>query len=176
MKTLFFDMDGVLVDLYGFLSREWGITSKEVQTHSPRIFRMYTEWLHSFGSPAEAFLSLPPLYPDDMKRLILDTKEAGFRVEILTHLGIESPHQVEWGKRQWLDTHFRSFVRKGVISQVNCVVESSEKALFAGPGALLVDDNSLNVAQFRGAGGQAVLYQAETHRESIAEVRQHLSL
>ena len=176
MRTLYLDMDGVLADLYGTLSREYGIPYEEVQTHGPHINKMYREWLDSFSCPSEAFLSLPPLYPEDMRKLILDAHEAGVRVEILTHLGNESPNQVEWAKYQWVDTHFHYLVHGGILTKVNCVREASDKTRFAREGALLLDDQLKNVTDFQQAGGRAVLYSAGSHPESLAEVRRLLRI
>lgn len=65
------------------------------------------------------------------------------------------------GKRVWVERHLPDYSRRLIFAH--------DKAVIAGPGKLLIDDSDANVADWRKAGGNAILVPRKwnkQHRES----------
>lgn len=100
----YFDMDGVLVDLYGVLGRAWGVDPHSLKDHAGDTPDKYRKWVWENGGPLRAFEGLPPLHLEKMKGFMRELKGQGHCLEILSSVGDYEPfHQgVMLAKRGWL--------------------------------------------------------------------------
>jgi len=69
------------------------------------------------------------------------------------------------GKFDWIKSNFRHMIRKFFIG--------ADKSVFAGPGAILIDDRDKNVDEFREAGGQAFLIPRPWNRAGHCQLPRH---
>jgi len=166
---IYLDMDGVLTDADSYISRWSGISRGFLLENWDKRNEVFGQFRNSQG--ADFFRKLPTNQKLFWREKIEEWNAQGHTVEILTSYGIIDVQDLgvaaHTGKRDWLNTHFRFALVTGQISRFNGVQNCEQKALFAQPDALLIDDQPGNVEQFRAAGGHAVRYDITDHPRSV---------
>lgn len=172
----FFDMDGVLTNLYEELSRDCGVSVSDLYEFHEETEPLFLDWCLEKGGFEATFGGLEPNRLDDMKVLMRTLHGKGHVLEVLTSLGAPSPKDmrraasIHSGKVFWMRTRFGDILDEGVISRFNLVTSGSQKAFYAAPDTVLIDDTLEVVESFRYAGGQAHHYRAWDHDECVREI------
>lgn len=178
MSTIYFDMDGVLVDFYGFLSEKLGIKADVIRTHSPDVHEVYLKFGYDYGWE-NLFRDASPNRLEDMKKLMKTLHDRGFVIEILTAIssdsgdrGVLQAAQTHIGKAHWLGKWYRDELKSGVISRVNVVNYGVEKSLYAitGVSNTLIDDTNRNLEEFEASGGRGILYRTWDHEACVYDI------
>lgn len=156
--TLYLDMDGVLADF-----------NKEYAKYDPlkedrKKFRSAVIEHHIFEKL--------DFMPDTQELLNHVTRLNGVHIEILTSMGTHDVFQGSEAKHQkqnWLDKH-------NIPYKANFVRSKEEKAEYATPTSILIDDSIGCVKPFEFEGGHAILHKtsSETIRildETILQIR-----
>jgi hypothetical protein len=92
--------------------------------------------------------------PDAQELLNHVSKLNGVQVEILTSMGTfetDMGNQAKQQKMRWLDS-------KNIPYKANFVRSKQEKAMYANPYTILIDDSTGCVKPFEVAGGHAILH------------------
>ena len=92
--------------------------------------------------------------PDTQELLNHVSKLRGINIEILTSMGTHDPFQGEEAKRQklnWLNAHNIPYI-------ANFVRSKEEKANYASPTSILIDDSAGCIGPFIAAGGNGILH------------------
>jgi hypothetical protein len=140
MITLYLDMDGVLADF----NKEY--TKFDPQKEDRKKFR-------SAVLDHKIFEKLD-FMPDTQELLNHVSKLNGVTVEILTSMGTHDPFQGESAKQQkikWLNKY-------NIPYKVNFTRNKEEKAQYATPTSILIDDSSGCIGPFIAAGGHGILH------------------
>lgn len=140
MITLYLDMDGVLADF----NKEY--TKFDPQKEDRKKFR-------SAVLDHKIFEKLDFL-PDTQELLNHVSKLNGVNVEILTSMGTHDPFQGDSAKMQklkWLN-------QKNIPWKANFTRNKEEKAQYASPTSILIDDSSGCIGPFIAAGGHGILH------------------
>lgn len=140
--TLYLDMDGVLADF-----------NKAYHAYDP-----HKEDYKKFRSAVMEYKIFEDLdfMPDTQELLhhVAKLIPRGIDIQILTSMGTHDPFQGAEAKRQkilWLE-------KKGIPFQPNFVRSKQEKAEYAHPSAILIDDSSGCIGPFIAAGGHGILH------------------
>lgn len=149
MITLYLDMDGVLADFH-----------KEYDKYDPQ-----REDRKKFRSAVldHNIFEVLDFMPDTQELLNHVSRLHGVRVEILTSMGTHDPFQAESAKRQklkWLDS-------KNIPYKANFVHNKQEKAQYANPRSILVDDSAGCIGPFIAAGGHGILHTSASSSNRI---------
>lgn len=140
MITLYLDMDGVLADF-----------NKAYTQYDP-----HKEDRKKFRSAVMEYKIFEDLefMPDTQELLNHVSRLWGVRVEILTSMGTHDVAQGEEAKRQkikWLNA-------KNIPYKPNFTRNKEEKANYATPHSILIDDSSGCIGPFVAAGGHGILH------------------
>ncbi len=155
-RTFYIDMDGVLSDLDGKLSEDFGVPLLELRENPTLRSSLIAIRLSRMG--ADHYLTLPPISLESRRCLMKHLSSLG-SVEILTSLGGSGfDRGVGYkGKEGWVRKFYGDLVESGVLSGFNVVSKCVRKAGFGKPGDFLIDDQEENVRGFKASGGSAVL-------------------
>jgi hypothetical protein len=140
MITIYLDMVGVLADF-----------NKEYIKLDPN--KQDRKRFRSAVMDDKIFLKLD-FMPDTQELLNYVSKLDGVRVEILTSMGTHDPIQGSEAKRQkqlWLDKH-------NIPYKANFSRDKQEKANYATPTSILIDDSIGCITPFNAAGGHGILH------------------
>ena len=138
--TLYLDMDGVLADFH-----------KEYVKYDPD--KSDRKKFRSAVLDHQIFTKLD-FMPDTQELLNHVSKLHGVDVQILTSMGTHDPFQANAAriqKQQWLDA-------KNIPYKANFVHSKQEKAKYATPTSILIDDSSGCIGPFIAAGGYGILH------------------
>lgn len=140
MITLYLDMDGVLADF-----------NKAYTKYDP-----HKDDRKKFRSSVMEYKIFEDLdfMPDTQELLNHVCRLNEITIEILTSMGTHEPVQGEEAKRQklkWLNA-------KNIPYKANFVRNKEEKAKYASPNSILVDDSSGCIGPFIAAGGHGILH------------------
>jgi 5'(3')-deoxyribonucleotidase len=138
--TLYLDMDGVLADFH-----------KAYIKYDPQ-----KEDRKRFNQAVMEYKIFEDLdfMPDAQELLNYVSKLTDVNIEILTSMGTHDPFQGNEAKRQkqiWLD-------RKQIPYKANFVRNKQEKAQYATPKSILIDDSIGCITPFNAAGGNGILH------------------
>lgn len=164
VKTVYFDMDGVLADwVDGFKKLFPQVPYSEYNALTRQEQKVYRKELDGNG---HFYRDLHPFMP--VVHALIELKNAGYQVEILSSVGTLFPDLVIQQKKAWLNEH----VQVDVIA--NFVNKSEHKARYATEHTLLLDDRSKSVDPFLLAGGKAVIFHGDSvsKAEEVIEVVQ----
>ena len=147
-------MDGVLADFH-----------KAYYTDYPRDGSWNRDRFRTMVMEHKIFEDLEML-PN--ARALLDSVEAlrknhKVSVEILSSKGtydVDQGAETARQKTKWLETH-------GIMYPANFVRSKIEKAKFATPTSILIDDSVGCINPFNEAGGHGILYNDEHHNETL---------
>lgn len=138
--TLYLDMDGVLADF----NKEY--TKLDPQKADRKRFR-------SAVIEDRIFEKLD-FMPDTQELLNHVSKLHGVDIQILTSMGTHDPFQANCAREQklnWLDA-------KNIPYRANFVHNKQEKAKYATPRSILIDDSVGCISPFNEAGGHGILH------------------
>ena len=165
-KTIFLDLDGVLVDLFSGVEKRFNLT-KGFLSRKPYLCRPYSiDLAHKLGMTEEDFWetkanniefweNLPKYsWSDDLINSCFTNSRGVIKnndVFILT-----APSKIctacSSGKVAWLNKHYPFFVKSGKL------IISSDKSLLGGKNRILIDDTVKKVWGFHEAGGEVMLW------------------
>jgi len=140
MITLYLDMDGVLADF-----------NKEYLKHDPQ--KADRKRFRSAVIDDKIFEKLD-FMPDTEELLNHVSKLHDVKIEILTSMGTHDPFQGNAAKEQkltWLEKH-------NIPYRANFVRSKSEKAQYATPTSILIDDSPGCIGPFIEKGGHGILH------------------
>ena len=138
ITKIFVDMDGVLANFVeGVESAKYLNGPFEKQSdYDQRKVEL---------SNAGLFFDLPPM--SDMQTLVDYVKGTGIDWEILSCSGEQNRDKVAKDKFKWIRKHV------DIDVLVTCTIKGKEKAVFARPGYVLIDDKASNITAWQDAGG-----------------------
>lgn len=160
IKTAHIDLDGVMADFDLQYQNLFGVHPK---THDNK-----TLWgnIKAYEAKGGRWFYDLPLMPD-ARDLWEEMNSKGVKIRILTATGWNYDH-VTKQKVAWCEKHFG--IPRDVITTVR---KSEDKAGFATPNCVLIDDSERSVLPWIKAGGHGILHvNAETslaHFDGIAE-------
>jgi len=144
IKTIFLDMDGVLVDF------NKAVCDKFHLPYPPQTYEFFPEIRLQVNNICTATFwnNLEWMYDGcDILQAVLDKIHLS-RIYLLTTpmLNLESAS----GKMMWIDGNLPEFIKRIIITQ-------APKRLLARPDTLLIDDKDENIDEFIEAGGHGIL-------------------
>jgi hypothetical protein len=149
--AVFVDMDGVLADFVRGAFRLHGksIPMRDVQWGFPAQIGFESDRDPAFwrGMDRAFWAGLEPLADGFALFRAVERMIDPERIALLTSAAGEDG--CIDGKRDWIRRHLPDYLPR--------LFTGSAKELFAAPAKLLIDDNDVNAARFRRAGGAAVL-------------------
>jgi len=152
--TVAIDLDGTISAFEEKVSAYTGVPFNQI----PRGKLWAT--IEEMNKKEPFFLSLDKM--PDADKLMDFVKKNFVNYFILTATGY-TPKDGAEQKRQWVAKHYG----KDVV--VKTVVSSSQKAAFANPRTILIDDRTKSTEPFAAAGGLTILH--KTADQSIAELK-----
>lgn len=156
IDKLYLDMDGVIADFNQNL-RDFGVVDNETHfIHKPRA--EWTETQVDLDRRVRGVMELEDFWPS------IPAMPGAFELwdyckQFDLHILTATPNITEWRdriadqKRQWIQSMFGPFPGDKIH-----VCLRAEKAAFAGPTHLLVDDMPSNCTEWNAAGGMAILH------------------
>jgi len=160
-KTIFLDMDGVLVDLFSGIEKQFNIKKGFLESKPypclpdsidiANKLLMTEECLWGNKVNDVKFWESLPKYPwsDD---LIIACLNANVEDVLILTSPSKTCMYCSSGKVAWLSKHYPFFVAYGKI------VIANKKYLLAAKNRVLIDDTIEKCKQFRDAGGEAILF------------------
>ena len=144
IKTVFLDMDGVLVDFNKAICKKFELP------YPPRVYDFFEPIRSEVNDycTANFWDNLEWMYDGcDILQAVLDKIHLS-RIYLLTTPmpNIESAS----GKMMWINGNLPEFIKRIIITQ-------APKHLLARPDTLLIDDKDENVSEFEAAGGRGML-------------------
>jgi hypothetical protein len=143
ITKIFVDMDGVLANFVeGVESAKYLNGPFEKQSdYDQRKVEL---------SNAGLFFDLPPM--NDMRTLVDYVKGTGIDWEILSCSGEQNRDKVAKDKFKWIRKHV------DIDVLVTCTLKGKEKAVFARPSYVLIDDKASNITAWQDAGGIGIYH------------------
>lgn len=151
IKTVYLDMDGVLFDFVAGYNNMYGNFQE-----GDDIGDDFKE-----GFAKDNFFRFLPLFKD-AKKLVKYVEGFDVNIEILTSVGKFNSKDVSVDKVMALKNHFPKY-----SSKFNYVKSSKDKAQWAAPDTLLIDDRKKSTEPFERAGGNVVLYKSFSSAKNI---------
>jgi len=145
IKYIFVDMDGVLADFLTGCEKYIG----HPMTNDDKGHSQYDLRKEELTNK-RMFANLPPMV--DMYDLIAYIKHTGIKWEILTAAGVVNRDLVVHDKVEWV----KRYVDPSVV--VNCTFTGAQKAAYALPKNVLIDDRKKNIEAWEAAGGIGILH------------------
>lgn len=166
--TVACDMDGVVSDFSGAVGALLGLSlapGQEIETHPEFNKKLMWRAINRFDSHTPFYYSLE-LKPDAMELwdFITDRFDQ-YDIMFLTasgHTPADAPHQ----KRRWVRKQFGPY-------DTHVVSKSHEKAAFALPNRILIDDRPKSIDPWVEAGGIGILHVSAA--DTIARLKEIIS-
>ena len=154
---IYFDMDGVLADFEaGFLK----VSGQDLSLLPDDVFADKETKDKVFAHPT-FFIDLPVL--PGAKDMVAYAMGYDADVQILTATGYSNEDAVRAQKHKWIAKHFPE------ITEIHTVPKSTDKAQFAWPDVILIDDRlEKSIVPFRAKGGIGI------HHTSPADTKRQL--
>jgi 5'(3')-deoxyribonucleotidase len=151
IKTVYLDMDGVIADLGTWYENRYGIIPREDPNHR-------NNWPDAvrYGM----FRLLPFL--EDSREMVYRLMNSGVEVIILSCATKANYELVSYHKTEWLKDHGLSKF-KAIFTKTK-----AEKAYYAAPDRLLIDDSPGCVEPYAMAGGPVILH--KSGKETIEQL------
>ena len=150
---IFLDLDGVLANFSGKVAELMGFVldeGAEISAHPQFIKKKMWQYINSHDWHTPFFYSLDKMKDADILFDYVLNEFDHKNVEILTASGT-SPVDAPQQKIRWVRKHFGKF-------KVNVVSKSADKAQFASPMSILVDDRMKSIEPWISAGGTGILH------------------
>lgn len=158
--TMFVDMDGVIADFVAGISKllDGDYSEEQYKADSKYRSKMWKAVSQYSKQGGKLWLELPEMH--DARRLWGYVEK--YNPQILSATG-RSDYEAETQKRTWIKTKFGGNV------VVNLVRRSKEKAGYAKPGDILIDDQPKSIDPWKAAGGIGILHTSADR--TIAELK-----
>lgn len=153
------DMDGVLADFDSKVKEIFGKSSSQITSQELWV------GISRFDKEVEPFFENLPMIAD-ARNLINFVDQTFVEWNILTASGY-TPKNVEEQKRKW--------VAKVISPKVDVIVvrKSDEKAKYASPNSILIDDRMKSIGPWKEAGGIGILHSSASN--TIKELQNLIS-
>jgi hypothetical protein len=154
--TIFLDMDGVISDFARKVAELMGIFPKEALDLMEKVDeatidkRKMWKAINSYDAHTPFFYSLEKMHDADILFDFVKETFAAGDIGFLTASG-HSPQDAPHQKKRWIRKHYGKY-------HTEVVTKSLEKAAFAGPKVILVDDRSKSIDPWVEAGGIGILH------------------
>jgi len=145
---IYVDLDGVMVDFDKFAKEATGICPMKASTE-PGLKSKFWGAVDRYMKSGKPFFSAMSPMKDAMELWGYVKK---YDPEILTATGHVQTQTVLKEKPAWVAKNIGDHVK------VNMVAKSSEKAKFAGPNVILIDDRRKSIDPWVAAGGIGILH------------------
>jgi hypothetical protein len=141
---IYVDMDGVVADFVEYME---SVTGEKIDqlTKDDVAFKKIKQKL----TAGDFFSKLKPMKG---LKLLKDFQAAGVDYEILSSVGKFNSANVANQKKAWLKKHL------GFAPKFNYTTSSVDKAKYAKPNTVLIDDRTKSTGPFKSAGGQVILH------------------
>ncbi len=151
MKTIYVDMDGVLVAFYEFCS----LYINMYEDHDPRNKGQLYKFMDWAESEFRMFSMMPPKKDLDLAmQFLIDKQTKGWNIEILSSSGTSKmAPSISRSKNIWIDTYIRAKYPEFQDMQANFVEGSAKKVEFYKEGDVLIDDYFKPGQMWEKAGG-----------------------
>lgn len=162
IKTINFDMDGVLVDLSKNMAKLDGYDDPVLwYIHKFDIdgYDMYPKSIERHID-SDCFVTCPPMpYYESMKNLMLSLHNRGYKINILSSC-MDKPYseKITEQKLKWLDIYYKTEMQ--FFNEINIVKGSTLKINYIDDDAILIDDYLRTRTAFieAGMGDQFIHY------------------
>ena len=146
ISEIYVDADGVLCAFDQYVLEKFG---KRVEDFNPKG-RFWQHLTHHDTHVEKFFLNLPKMHDADvLMAFLLGT---GLPIRVLTACG-NTPKDAKEQKIEWFAKHYPN---------VECIVvsKSPDKAAYATPTTVLIDDRSKSIDPWMAAGGIGILHRS----------------
>ena len=159
---IFCDLDGVLVDLLGQMSKDLNINISKLPDNE-----IYNIIHNYFENKSEKFLvKYWSELPQRKNCQTLWNAIKKYHPIILT--ATMANKHIAIGKQKWCMKNLDNINK----SQIFPVEHSKDKQLYAAKNTILIDDLEKNIKQFKNAGGKAILF--KNNKQTIEELNKIL--
>lgn len=145
VRRIFLDMDGVLADFEKGVSKELGVDI----TNNEQGHYIYDDNKAELTAK-HMFRNLEPM--PDMWKLLGFINNLGIHTEVLSAAGSINREIVVNDKIGWVKEHVHPYWI------TTCTFNGSQKAAFAHPKAVLIDDREININEWINSGGIGILH------------------
>ena len=158
---IYFDMDGVLADWVAGFNNTFPISYEKFNVLPKDKYDAYKDLI--VNTP-NFFFNLPPFKKtvSILKQLVAD----GHDVEVMTSAGKDNTAKVVKQKKAWLK-------KQGINVPFNYTTSSKDKAKFASPDVVLIDDREKSTKPFKAAGGNVILH-TDGKTDLMKELKKYL--
>ena len=153
---IYVDLDGVLADLIKKMEEVTGHTLTDNDTYDNPAWKKFHAEIGS-GNRLFAEFELIP----DARELWNYIKQ--YNPNILTATGKAFAKEVDEQKREWVKKHFSGY------DTIYTVIASGQKAKFAWPDSILIDDREKSIGPWRDKGGIGIHHTSA--KNTIAELK-----
>lgn len=167
--TCFIDLDGVLANFSGKVAELMGFTlteGDEISTHPKFEKKQMWKLIHNHDSHTPFFYSLEEMSDaHELFDFILEYFDHD-DIAILSasgHTPVDAPQQ----KRRWVRKHFGDYTS-------HIVAKSPDKAAYATPTAILIDDRDKSIDPWVAAGGIGILH--KNAKDTIEQLKKLLGV
>jgi len=153
--VIYVDMDGVLADLQSFIKKLTGRALRDDDKYDKESWKQFHDHMKDGNKTFEEFKKLP-----DTDKLWSYIRK--YKPHILTATGTNLADEAAKQKRAWVKKHLTGF------DQIHTPQKSAQKAKWAWPDAILIDDRMKSIGPWREKGGIGI------HHKSAADTIKQL--